>query len=128
VRLPAISSHRIATHPVLSHPTSSRLIPSPSPTCTCTCNTSSSSLIPSHRRHSDVLSDLTTQMLLNQICHGERAEQPDDAPPAAGRRGHISGLPYQFATFRTCPPNPSSPQSGSQGRALVRSVPVGRRQ
>lgn len=77
-------------------------------------------------QHSDVISDLITHMLLNQLCGREphptspeaerqappaqRANPETRAPPpwlaAAARRGHIPGLPSQFATFSKCPPNP----------------------
>lgn len=55
-------------------------------------------------QHSDMLSDLVTQMLLSQICLAD--EQPGETasrgPPP--RRGRIQGLPRQFSTYDSCPP------------------------
>tara|TARA_B110001452_G_scaffold90019_1_gene73926 strand:+ start:236 stop:2053 length:1818 start_codon:yes stop_codon:yes gene_type:complete len=64
-------------------------------------------------QHSDMLSDLVTQMLLSQICLALADEQPGATvrrrPPP--RRGQIQGLPPQFKTYDSCPPQ-SCPANG----------------
>ena len=85
-------------------------------------------------QHSDVLSDLVTQMLLNQICaapqpgggvttvdgKGPRRIAAHGGIPAT-RRGHIGGLPRQFSTFSRCP---AASQSVSPQAALTKSKPT----
>ena len=56
-------------------------------------------------QHSDIVSDLTVHMLLNQICHpsgAARTKQGMNSP----RKGPIKGLPKVFQTYSSCPTTP----------------------
>ena len=52
-------------------------------------------------QHSDMMSDLVTQMLLSQICLAQPGATARRRPPPS--RGHIQGLPPQFTTYDSCP-------------------------
>ena len=52
-------------------------------------------------QHSDIVSDLTVHMLLNQVCHPSAAAsfKLGTSPP---RKGPIEGLPRVFQTYSSC--------------------------
>ena len=56
-------------------------------------------------QHSDILSDLTVHMLLNQVCNPSIAPMTKQStnPP---RKGPIQGLPRVFQTYSSCPTTP----------------------
>ena len=51
-------------------------------------------------QHSDILSDLTVHMLLNQVCHPNVAAINQSTNPP--RKGPIKGLPKVFQTYSSC--------------------------